>query len=353
MTYAELRTDGFPFGANCTPPADLVGGYLAGALIGARGVVQAERLYAAAHELDERHDPDREAYGTVYQYPHREYVEHFRANRTAGRDGSPRGYAGPAACCRLVWDIDRADPDAALADTRTLAQFVTVRYGEDGFGAYFSGGKGYHLSVVAPPGFHPLVHVPDVVKMLCLTVARAAGVAVDPAVYDRQRLFRLPNTRHPRAGLYKRFLAPDELARLGPERVRELARHPAAFPVPAVSELSDNLETDWLAAERRVLAEREAVPRGWVPSAGSATPSPHPVVPLYVREFIGFGSIQDPGRAVTLFRAAAVLSEAGTPPAVVRGLLEEPALKTGLGADEVGRQLAAGIEHGRRKVGAA
>ena len=68
---------------------------------------------------------------------------------------------------------------------------------------------------------------------------------------------------------------------------------------------------------------------------------------------LGFGDHQDPGRAVTLFRCAAALAEAGTPPAVVRGLLEEPALKTGLDPAEVEKQLAAGIEHGKRKGGSA
>ena len=70
------------------------------------------------------------------------------------------------------------------------------------------------------------------------------------------------------------------------------------------------------------------------------------MVPKFVRDFIGFGDIQDPGRAVTLFRCAAVLAEGGTPHPVIRGLLEEPALKSGIDMDEVEKQLAAGITHG-------
>lgn len=347
MTYAELRNDEFPFGANCTPPAALVGGFVAGALHAGREVVHAEPLYAA-HELDDRHDPDREAYATVYQYPRREYAGHV------ARVGSPKGYAGPAACCRLVWDIDRpTDPAAALDDARTLARFITGRYGEDGLAAFYSGGKGYHLSLVAVPGFHPLPHVPAVVKLLCLTVARAAGVVVDGTVYDRQRLFRLPNSRH-RSGLYKRLLDLNELHRLTPAAVRDLARHPAGFPVPAVSELNPNLEADWLAAERRVLDAPGADPIR--PTAGAAAPSCRPVVPLFVKEFVGFNVAQEPGRAVTLFRAAAALAEgfhAHGPDAVIRGLLEEPALKLGLDPGEVAKQLRDGIAHGSRKGGAA
>ncbi len=340
MTYAELRTTEFAFGCNCTPPAVLVGGFVVGSLTAGREVVQAERLFTAFHELDDRIDPDREAYATVYQYPRLEYGEHVR------RVGSPRGYAGQAACCRLLWDIDRAaDLEAALRDARTLARFIIDRYGERGFGTHWSGSKGFHLSLVAPCGFHPLPHTPAVVRLLCLTVARAAGVVVDPAIYDRQRLFRLPNSRHPRTGLHKRHLDPEELFALTAERIRELARHPAGYPVPRTDELNSNLERDWLECEARVLA-------GPSTGFGSATarhdaPSSCPVVPKFVTDFIAWGDIQDPGRAVTLFRAAAALAEAGTPPAVVRGLLEETAVKSGLDPAEVTKQLAAGIAHGQ------
>ena len=337
MTYAELRTAGFPFGLQCTPPADLVGGFVGGSLYAAREVVQAERLYVAAHELDERLDLEREAYGTVYQYPRREYVEHFK------RLGSPKEYDGPAACCRLVWDIDRPEAEAALTDARTLARFLIERYGEQGLTVHFSGRKGYHLSLIAPPGFHPLPHVPAVVKVLCLAVARRAGVKVDPLVYDRQRLFRLPNSRHPESKLYKRFLDLDELFRLDATRVRALAQHAVGFPVATITEVNETLETDWLEAERQVLA---ATPTSQTRTAHRPPPSSCPVVPKFVRDFIGFGDIQDPGRAVTLFRCAAVLAESGTPPAVIRGLLEEPALKSGIDTDEVEKQLAAGIAHG-------
>ena len=72
------------------------------------------------------------------------------------------------------------------------------------------------------------------------------------------------------------------------------------------------------------------------------------MVPKFVRDFIGFGDIQDPGRAVTLWKCAAVLAEAGTPPPVVFGLLAEPAEKTGLDRAEVEKQIRAGIERGAR-----
>ena len=264
--------------------------------------------------------------------------------RTFGRPARPGGYAGPAACTRLVWDIDHTDPDAALAYARALVRHLYDRYGdyaERGAGAYYSGGKGYHVTLVATPGFTPLTHTPAVVKLLALAIAKAAGVVADSAVYDRQRLFRLPNTLHSGSGLYKRFLTSEELFALDPARVRKLAAHPAGHAVPAVSEECDQLIRDWLDAEARVVAA--GVPIG---ATSRVPPANAPAVPKYVRDFIGFADVQDPGRAVTLFRCAASLAEAGTPAAVVAGLLEEPAIKTGLDPAEVRRQIAAGVAHG-------
>ncbi|VTR91692.1 DNA primase, small subunit OS=Rhodopirellula baltica SWK14 GN=RBSWK_05111 PE=4 SV=1 [Gemmata massiliana] len=338
-TFAELRSTEFAFGANCIPPARLVGGFVDGAPNATRHVVSAEALFRAYHECDEV-NIEREAFGTVYQYPAAEYGAHVR------RAGSPKGYDGPAACCRLVWDIDRPDLGAALADARKLVTYLLDRYkahAENGLGIYFSGAKGFHVTLVALPGFHPLVHVPALVKLLCLTIARKAGATIDSAVYDRQRLFRLPNTRHPRTGLHKRFLEPEELFRLNADRVRELARNPAGYGVPVVCEDSETLADDWCDAEAQII---RAAPIGVSGVARREAPSSAPTVPKFVRDFIGFGDITDTGRAVTLFRCAAVLSESGTPPAVVRGLLEEPALKSGLDPREVEKQLAAGIGHG-------
>jgi len=330
-------------GTNHNPPAAFVGGFVYGSLYAQRQVVQAEALYRAYHENEIPETLDnREAYSTVYQYPIAEYREHIRAN------DSPKGYAGPASCGRLVWDIDRNDLDAALDDTRHLVRFLRERYGDRadwGLGVYFSGSKGFHVTLIAPHnGLDSRPAVPSTMKTLCTAIARNAGVRVDPEVYDHQRLLRLPNSRHPKTGLFKTFLDLDDLDRLGVKRIREMAKQPRGAAVPMTNADSPDLSEDWFQAETRPFGNR---------TVGSVRlpPSSCPVVPLYVRDFIGFGDIVGESRAVTLFRCAAVLMESFTkfgPAAVITGLLEEVALKSGLEAWEVEKQLRDGIAAGTK-----
>lgn len=210
----------------------------------------------------------------------------------------------------------------------------------------FSGGKGFHAELLNPHGFTPLPHTPDVVRAVALAVAGQAGVRIDASIYHHQALFRLPNTRHAKSGRYKRLLDPDDLDRLTVPAVLDMARHPAGFRLPIHRDGCEQLADDLEAAESVILAGGHRV-------CGLRTPPPgSPAVPKFVRDFIGFGDVQEPGRAVTLFRCAAALSEAYRlhgPEAVVRGLLEEVALKSGLEPAEVSKALRDGIAKGTGK----
>ncbi len=341
MTSAERRSTAFAYGANCKPPTDWVGGYVYGSLHAERQVVQAETLYRAyaENELPDTLDTSREAYQTVFQFPKYEYGKHVRAT------GSPKGYCGNAACVRVPFDIDRAnDLPAAFNDARKLVRFLLERYPEleNGLTVAFSGNKGFHITLISVPGFDPLPHTPRIVKAFALAVACKAGVKIDESIYH-QALFRLPNSRHPKTRLYKRLFDLDDLDHLTMPAILEAAKHPAGFAVKPVEDGSEQLATDWEEAEKHALNTAPVTANG-----SRIAPSSVPVVPKYVRDFIGFGDIVGESRAVTLFRCAAVLSESGTPAPVVFGLLEEPAIKMGLPPDEVTKQIRAGIAHGQR-----
>jgi hypothetical protein len=331
----------FPFGAlgpTPDPGPQAVGAFVAGPPDSPRQVVRWLDQYRDHHELAGHVDPGAEAYLSLYSYPPADYVRHFvRAGYT------PRGYAGPAACRHLLFDIDRAgDLDAALADARTVYRFLARRYGpkiDGGLAAYWSGGKGLHIALELLPAFAPAAAVPATCKRVALALAAAAGVRIDTGCFDHQRLVRQPNSQHP-SGLFKRYITADELFALDVAAVRELARHPAGFSVPSCGEFIQELQDDWDRAAADAPAQRAHRPAG-----------EHPVIPQFVRDFIGFADVMDPGRAVTLFRCAASLAQGGTPDAVTFGLLEEPALKTGLDPAEVRRQITTGIAHGRQAGG--
>jgi hypothetical protein len=323
------------------PPVDgvagLVGSYVHGSPENPRTVVRWLDLLNAAQGNEPPFDPDAGQYLSGFCFPLAEYREHVR------RVGSPRGFAGSASCPFLWFDIDSADLDAARLDAIQLVRFLLSRYPilESGIGIWFSGSKGFHVGLECLPGYDPAPTVPAIAKRLALALASQVGVRVDPAIYDHQRIFRLPNSKHPRTGLHKRPLLLDELE-LSVDRIRELARHPSGHELPFAGKRCQQLEDDWRTAAASLA--------GTVTPSGTrrVPPSSCPVVPKFVRDFIGFGDIVGPGRAVTLFRCAAVLAESGTPEAVIRGLLEEPAVKSGLEPWEVAKQIAAGIAHGRK-----
>lgn len=329
----------FPFGSNA---AALVAAFCDGPLHSERVVFRAAKLLMAWHECDPIAGPGREAYLSVYSYPEPDYGQHWVAN-----NHSARGYCGPAAVHRLPFDIDNADPAKALVDARTLYRFLADRYPalERGIGVWFSGSKGFHLLLPCAPGLEPDVRVPATAKQLALGIAQMAGVTIDRAVYDTQRQFRLPNSRHPKTGLYKRHLDERELFALDIDGIRRQARHPAGHPVPDIYG-DEQLQADWNEAAATLAGKPVATVHA--PSLSSS----HPVVPLFVRNFIGFSDVVGECRAVTVSRAAACLAEAGTPEPVVRGLLEEPAHKTGLSAHEVEKQIRDGVRRGRTKAGA-
>ena len=283
-------------------------------------------------------DPAREAYLSHFVFGP-ELEAHFRANR-----GSVKGFAGPCWAKWLVFDIDRPELAGALADVRRLVAFFSQRFPEvDGMmPVYFSGRKGFHVYLELPevepsPTFH------EVAKILASELAKAAEVSIDLSIYDRNRIIRLPNTRHTKSGLFKRRIEADDLMRISVAQVCERAVQPAGDGIPSVSDRMPQLLEDWQAAARlleergreRAVFRREA-------SAGETR------APRFLMEFIRLG-VPEGERALTLFRCAAVLAEMGCPPVAVNALLDEPGRDNGLTPSEVKRQIQSGIDHARRQ----
>lgn len=325
-------------------PAD-VGAYVLGPPTAPRALARhADLLAAYADGVMLDRGEDREAYLSHFAFGP-EMPAHYAASRN-----SVAGFAGPCRCRRLVLDIDRADPAAALADARKLVAFLHQRYpeAEGDVPVYFSGGKGYHVLVDLAHNPPPAVGFHRTARAFAEAVAARAGVTIDSTIYDLAHLIRLPNTRHPKTGLYKRRIDADALFRLDPGGIRYHARHPAGDGMPAARRCPAMLAGDWHEAEQD--AARTAAARA--ARRGTEAGTPDARAPRYFVDFLRF--LTEPGeRHRTVFRCAAWLTEQGAPASLCFALLTEPGRDAGLSPADVGRQIACGIDHARRQRGPA
>jgi hypothetical protein len=301
-----------------------------------RRPVDAGAALAGYATCDPRAEVEREAYLSAFTYGE-EFRRHLRET------GSCKGYDGPCWAPWLWWDIDReGDLDAALRDARRLAASVLQRYpalDDDDLLLFFSGSKGAHVGLPVTWGPAPSVTFHRVARRLAEALAAAAGVSIDTGVYDKVRLFRAPNSRHPKTGLHKRRLTFDELMHLSADRVRQFAAAPEPFDLPCVTAADVRAVADWQAAEAAVISEAEAKAQRRAAVADGA-----PRLNRATLDFIRDGADQG-DRHRLLFSAAANLAEFDCPPALAHALLTEAALDSGLTPADVRRQIDCGLAH--------
>lgn len=164
-------------------------------------------------------------------------IEHFRQT-----GNSVAGFGG-ACWCPFVWfDIDRDDLSDALSDAARLVEYLTQTPADSDSDSglivphtesiliFFSGSKGFHVGVpvvVFGDEVKPGKEFPSQYKRAALEIARRAGVEIDKSVYDRQRLFRCPNSKHGKSGLYKIPLSYWEITTaLNIDEIRQRAQRP-------------------------------------------------------------------------------------------------------------------------------
>ncbi len=310
-------------------------------VVGHRAGTRRLIIHAAAFcgyaECDSRADLERESFLTHFQFPST-FRDHFEC------EGSERGYSGPCGAEWIYWDIDRPDDlPAALSDTRRLCGTVLDRYrnlDEDHLLIFLSGGKGVHVGIPATWHPEPSTSFHAIAKRFCLELAESAGVVVDPAIYSKTRLFRAPNSRHPKTGLYKRRLSLDELTHLKPEAIVSLARHPEPFDIPTGPERCPQAADDWSRARRAV----EQTACRWIKTDSERKTKLQALTLDLIRE-----GAPDGEREVRVFRAAANLAEFGCPSELAHALLTDAALDSGLTPGEAHRAIDCGLAHVRQQ----
>lgn len=283
----------------------------------------------------------REGYLSAFAFGP-DFQSHYEAN---GR--SVAGFDGPCWSRFVTFDIDRGDLDAALADARKLVASLLRRYPSATVVTFFSGGKGFHVLLELAHRPPPAVNFHSTVRVLAGALAAEAGVPVDPTIYDKQRILRLPNTRHPKTGRFKRLLTAEELFGLTVEGIVALAQRPCCeFPTEA-GPCPEQLPKDWADAEREAI-ENESVRK----EKYSGEFVPDAKAPRYVEDFLRGDVVagdEKQGRHVMTFRVAAWLTEQGAPPSLVHALCTNPALDLKLLPKDVRRQIECGIEFARKK----
>lgn len=111
------------------------------------------------------------------------------------------GIARPA-LGMVSFDFDADDIGESLKDVRAFVKWLGV---ED-IAVFFSGGKGFHVMV--PANYFPLEPNPHYPKQL-KDIAKELSVdypTMDTSIYNYNRKFRVPFTRHDKSGLYKVLL---------------------------------------------------------------------------------------------------------------------------------------------------
>lgn len=90
---------------------------------------------------------------------------------------------------------------------------------------YFSGNKGVHLIVPAEIlGIEPMNLLHGVFKFIANSIkSYTPNKTIDTKIYDNKRMFRIPNTKHEKSGLYKIPITSEELRTFSEEQIRAMA----------------------------------------------------------------------------------------------------------------------------------
>jgi len=160
-----------------------------------------------------------DAYSSLYRFDKR-YQELYQKTK------SVRG-ASQLECWSdfVVWDIDAPNLTDATIDAQALVR------GLSSFGIlqqlliFFSGAKGYHILIPSQLfGLKPSVTLPQEMKTACQNLAALFGISIDDKIYNSNRLWRLPDSKHSKTGYFKTLLPTDKFLRMSESDIIKLAK---------------------------------------------------------------------------------------------------------------------------------
>lgn len=300
-----------------------------------RKLINWSAAFQAYASCDERAKANQPAYLSAFQFGD-EFKCYMQAN------GTTKGYIGSCWSQWLWFDIDNEQSsEAALRDTRRLVEFLAERYAiDDELLVWFSGNKGYHIGV--PTSLWQPESSPFFARncrLLAETLAQQCGVLIDSSVYDRVRLFRAPNSRHAKTGLFKRRLDLNELLHLDVIGIRNLAAEPMPFDIPTDPPVHAQAVSDWQAVAATATASQVVCATGTTPVRLNRS----------TREFLLNGA-DEGDRHRLLYSSARNLGEFDCSFDLAFALLEPVARESGLPPSDIRRQIDCGL---RDQIGGA
>lgn len=128
---------------------------------------------------------------------------------------SVAGYPGPALAEYVPFDFDdKNDPGKAVAEAAHFVRRWEIDHGipPEALRIYFSGMKGVSIDVPAElfGGFEPATDIAQRLGKLAMRMTLGAKT-LDHSMYQKMRLWRVPNTLHGGSNLYKVRITAKEL----------------------------------------------------------------------------------------------------------------------------------------------
>lgn len=170
-----------------------------------------------------------ECYSSIFTF-NDEILEYMKNNIIKGKP-SVSGFDGTLYATYFPVDIDCKDiGHARRIALDTISALESIGLNKAGIKVYFSGSKGFHIESDSRFfGVQPVkglnLYFSEMRRRLAKSLGRD-GTLIDQKIKDAVRLWRLPNTRNSKSGLYKVKIYHDELEGLNIDEIKGIAHNP-------------------------------------------------------------------------------------------------------------------------------
>ena len=171
-------------------------------------------------------DNPMECYQSIYLFP-QEFKDYTEKNK------SVKEYKGKIWIDWIPIDVDNEDLKIAKLHVLKIIDLLIKIYhlNPQDIKYYFSGAKGFHILISSSLlALTPSENLHTTIKTFVENLVAGLDVKIDLKVYDKTRIFRIPNTINIKSGLYKVPLIYKRMVDTGIETIKEYAKQPRHLP---------------------------------------------------------------------------------------------------------------------------